>query len=64
MTDSLLTALGLVLVIEGLTYALVPSKMQKMVRLLQDKPPEQLRVMGTMVLALGVIVVWLVRVQS
>jgi uncharacterized protein len=62
MTDSLLMALGLVLVIEGLTYALVPRHMQNMMRMLQDRSPEQLRVMGTIVLALGVIVVWLVRV--
>jgi uncharacterized protein len=62
MTDSLLLALGLVLVIEGLTYALVPRHMQNMMRLLQDKPPEQLRVIGTMVLALGVLVFWLVHI--
>jgi uncharacterized protein len=61
MTDSLLMALGLVLVIEGLTYALVPRQMQNMMRMLQDRPAEQLRVMGTIVLALGVVVVWLVR---
>ncbi len=62
MTDSLLMAFGLVLVIEGLTYALVPRHMQNMTRRLQDLPVEQLRVMGTIVLAFGVIVVWLVRV--
>jgi uncharacterized protein YjeT (DUF2065 family) len=52
-------ALGLVLVIEGLTYALVPGHMQKMMRQLQELPPERLRVMGTVVLGLGVFVVWL-----
>ena len=62
MTDSLLMAFGLVLVIEGLTYALVPRHMQNMMRRLQDLPIEQLRVMGTIVLALGVVVVWLVRI--
>lgn len=61
MTEHLLLALGLVLVIEGLTYALVPRHMQNMMRMLQDKPQEQLRVMGTVVLALGVLVVWLVH---
>jgi uncharacterized protein len=62
MTNSLLMALGLVLVIEGLTYALVPRQMQNMMRMLQERPPEQLRLMGTIVLALGVLVVWLVQV--
>jgi uncharacterized protein len=61
MTDSLLMALGLVLVIEGLTYALVPRHMQSLMRALQERSPEQLRMMGTVVLALGVVVVWLAR---
>jgi uncharacterized protein len=60
MTNTLLMALGLVLVIEGLTYALVPGHMQTMMRRLQERPPEQLRVMGTVVMAVGVLVVWLV----
>jgi uncharacterized protein len=61
MTDSLWLALGFVLVIEGLTYALVPRHMQNMMRMLLEQPPEQLRVMGTVVLAVGVFVIWLVR---
>ncbi len=61
MSDAWWLALGLVLVFEGLTYALVPRQMQKMMRMLQDQSPEQLRVMGAVVLALGVFVVWLVK---
>ena len=61
MTESLWLALGLVLVIEGLTYALVPGHMQNMMRMLQDQPPERLRTMGTVVLAAGVLVIWLVQ---
>jgi uncharacterized protein len=61
MSDALWLALGLVLVFEGLTYALVPRQMQNMMRMLQDQSPEQLRVMGAVVLALGVFVVWLVK---
>lgn len=61
MTDALWLALGLVLVFEGLTYALVPRQMQKMMRMLQEQPPEQLRIMGAAVMALGVFVVWLVK---
>jgi uncharacterized protein len=59
--DSLWLALGLVLVIEGLTYALVPRHMQNMMRMLQEQPPEQLRVMGTVVLAVGVFVIWIAQ---
>jgi uncharacterized protein len=61
MSDALWLALGLVLVFEGLTYALVPRQMQIMMRMLQEQTPEQLRVMGAVVMALGVFVVWLVK---
>jgi uncharacterized protein len=61
MTDVIWLALGLVLVFEGLTYALVPRQMQNMMRQMQDQSPERLRLMGVCVLALGVLVVWLVK---
>ena len=61
MSDALWLALGLVLVFEGLTYALVPRQMQNMMRMLQEQSPEQLRVVGAAVMALGVLVVWLVK---
>jgi uncharacterized protein len=61
MTAAIWLALGLVLVIEGLTYALVPAKMQQMMRRLIELPPEQLRLMGTAVLAVGVFVIWLAQ---
>jgi uncharacterized protein len=61
MSDLIWLALGLVLVFEGLTYALVPRQMQNMMRQMQDQPPERLRLMGVCVLAMGVLVVWLVK---
>jgi uncharacterized protein len=61
MSDAIWMAFGFVLVFEGLTYALVPRHMQNMMRMLQEQSPEQLRIMGTIVLALGVFVVWLAQ---
>lgn len=61
MSDAIWLALGLVLVFEGLTYALVPRQMQNMMRMMQEQSPEQLRIMGAAVMALGVFVVWLVK---
>jgi uncharacterized protein len=61
MSDAIWLALGLVLVFEGLTYALVPRQMQNMMRMLQEQSPEQLRITGAAVMALGVFVVWLVK---
>jgi uncharacterized protein YjeT (DUF2065 family) len=61
MSETFVTALGLVLVIEGLTYALVPGQMKRMLSLLQESPAEHLRLIGTAMLAVGVFVIWLAR---
>ncbi len=61
MGGTILTALGLVCVIEGLTYALVPSQLKKMMAGMLGMSNEQLRFAGTMVLGLGVILVWVAR---
>ena len=49
----------MVLVIEGLTYALVPAQMKRMMAQLQNLSVEQLRITGTTILAIGVGVVWI-----
>lgn len=59
MSSILVTAIGLVLVFEGLTYALVPDHMKRLMSRMQDIPIEQMRVMGTVALAIGVFIVWL-----
>lgn len=57
----LLSAIGLVLVIEGALYALFPEAMKRMMLLMSGQPSALLRVAGVGAAALGVIVVWLVR---
>lgn len=52
-------AFGLALAMEGLTYALVPGQMQKIMARMQQASPDQLRMAGTVVLALGVFVIWM-----
>lgn len=61
MITELLVALGLVLVIEGLLYALVPGQLRAMAQLLQNFSDEQLRLGGASAIALGVVIVWLVK---
>ena len=61
MSSSIWTAIGLVLVIEGLTYALVPGKMKQMMVAMQNLSDESLRMAGTAVLAAGVILVFVAR---
>ncbi|HUR43358.1 MAG TPA: DUF2065 domain-containing protein [Aestuariivirga sp.] len=61
MTVEFLVALGLVFVIEGLLYALVPGHLKRMLRTMQDLSDDQLRVGGVSAIAFGVMIVWLVR---
>ena len=53
--------LGLVLVVEGLIWALAPSLGQRMLEAAAATPHQSLRIAGTSAVAAGVLVVWLVR---
>ena len=57
----LLTALALVLVIEGGLYALFPEGMKRAATRALLVPPQTLRLAGLAAACLGVIFVWLVR---
>jgi hypothetical protein len=60
MTD-LLTALALVLVIEGLALALLADRLHAVLALIADLPPEVLRIAGIVSAGLGLLFVWLLR---
>lgn len=60
MSD-LLTALGLVLVIEGALYSLFPEAMKKMMASVMTLPSGSLRAVGLATAVVGVGIVWLVR---
>ena len=60
MTD-LLTGLALVLVIEGLFLALFPHRLRQILMMLEQVPPETLRVGGLVAAILGLGAVWLIR---
>lgn len=57
----LLTALGLVLVLEGLGYALAPGAMKRMFELARTLDEGVFRIGGLLAVALGVALVWAVR---
>jgi len=59
--DDLLTAVALVLVIEGGLYALFPGGMRRMMAQMQEIPESRLRAMGLIGAMLGVVGVWLLR---
>ncbi len=60
MTE-LLTALALVLVIEGLAWALFPDHIRRALGQLAQLPPEVLRIGGLAAAGLGALCVWLLR---
>ncbi len=59
--NDLVTALGLVLAIEGTLYAAAPGGLKAMMRQAQETPDNVLRIGGLVALAIGVVLVWLVR---
>ncbi len=56
-----LTALGLVLVIEGLVLAAAPEAAKRALASMLARPPGLLRIVGLLTMVAGVIVVWLIR---
>lgn len=58
----LLLAIGLVLVVEGLVYALAPSRiLEEALELLRRLPPPTRRTLGLAAVATGVVLIWLAQ---
>lgn len=60
MTD-FLAALGLAIAIEGLLYAAFPMQMKRAIEMVLGSPDNQIRVIGLIAAAIGLIVLYLVR---
>ncbi|MBR45207.1 MAG: ubiquitin-binding protein [Rhodospirillaceae bacterium] len=58
---ALLTAIGLVFVIEGAIYSLFPNGMKRMMMVALALPANKLRSMGLAMALVGFVIVWLVR---
>ena len=61
MKQDLLMAFGLVFVIEGLLYALVPGHLKNMMKAMEGVADDALRVGGLAAVGLGVFIVWMVK---
>jgi uncharacterized protein len=59
--DFILLGLGLVLVFEGLVFALAPSRLEELVRVIAEMPIETRRALGLGAVAIGVLLVWVAR---
>ena len=54
----LVIAIGLLFFIEGILYALFPSKMKNMLKTVEKMPTNQLRVGGLFFALIGFVIVW------
>jgi len=59
--STILLALGLVLCMEGLVFALAPSRLEELLEILRNMPIETRRLIGLGALAVGVVLVWLAK---
>ena len=57
----LLVALGLLLFIEGILYALFPSKMKNMLKKINTLDEAQLRIGGLVFAIIGFVIVWYLK---
>ncbi|MEM9973504.1 MAG: DUF2065 domain-containing protein [Pseudomonadota bacterium] len=54
-------AIGLVLVVEGLVFALAPSRLEEVLEFLRQIPNDTRRLLGLGALAAGVALIWIAR---
>jgi uncharacterized protein YjeT (DUF2065 family) len=57
----LITALGLLLFIEGLFFAIFPTRIKNMLKSIEKISPTKLRKIGIFFLLLGFLIVWYIQ---
>tara|TARA_Y100000748_G_C15088291_1_gene329432 strand:+ start:334 stop:519 length:186 start_codon:yes stop_codon:yes gene_type:complete len=57
----LITAIGLLLFIEGLLLAIFPSRIKSMVELIKKTPENSLRTLGVVFLTIGFLIIWYIK---
>lgn len=61
MTDTILTGIALVLIIEGLAYALAPSLIERMLEAMREMPLDLRRLVGVSAIMAGVAMLWILQ---
>ncbi|MBT8417285.1 MAG: DUF2065 domain-containing protein [Silicimonas sp.] len=59
--EFIVLGLGFVLVFEGLVFALAPSRLEDLVKVIASMPVETRRTIGLGAVALGVLILWLLQ---
>ncbi len=62
--STLILAVGLVLTVEGLVFALAPSRLEDVLQMLKNLKPESRRAIGLASLAVGVFLIWLAKIMG
>jgi uncharacterized protein YjeT (DUF2065 family) len=57
----LILALGLLLFIEGLFFAIFPTRIKNMIKTIEKIPETKLRSLGVFFLILGFLIVWYIK---
>ena len=57
----LITALGLLLFIEGLFFAIFPTRIKNILKVIDQIPEKKLRSVGFFFLVLGFLIVWYIK---
>ena len=57
----IITALGLLLFIEGLFFAIFPTRIKNMLKVVEKIPETKLRSVGVFFLILGFLIVWYIK---
>ena len=58
---TILLAIGLVLCVEGLVFALAPSRLEDLLDALRQIPVDTRRMIGLAALAIGVTLIWIAK---
>nr|WP_240989040.1 DUF2065 domain-containing protein [Salipiger mangrovisoli] len=59
-----MTGIALVLVIEGLVYALAPSLVERLLEALRQMPLETRRTLGLVTIVTGCLLLWIARASG
>jgi len=59
--STVILAIGLVLTLEGLVFALAPKRLEEVLELLKNMSPESRRAIGLASLAVGIFLIWLAK---
>lgn len=62
--QTLVLALGLVLIFEGLVFALAPRRLDEILRILADMPFDARRLIGVLALVAGVVLITVARMMN